>query len=48
MGRDRRTAATRNDIMYEGMTTGYHTDPKHNGTGWLDRFKLAGNAATTT
>jgi nitrite reductase/ring-hydroxylating ferredoxin subunit len=32
-----------NDIMHEGMTTGYHSDPRHNGTGWLDRFKLAGN-----
>jgi phthalate 4,5-dioxygenase oxygenase subunit len=29
---------------YNGMTTGYHYDTKHNGTGWLDRYPLAGNA----
>ena len=32
-----------NDIMHEGVTTGYHRDPSHNGTGWLDRFNLVGN-----
>jgi hypothetical protein len=29
--------------LVNGVTTGYHSDPSHNGTGWLDRFKLAGN-----
>jgi len=32
-----------NDIMHDGVTTGYHRDPSHNGTGWLDRFNLIGN-----
>jgi hypothetical protein len=32
-----------NEIMHEGITTGYHSTPKHNGTGWLDRFNLVGN-----
>jgi phenylpropionate dioxygenase-like ring-hydroxylating dioxygenase large terminal subunit len=27
-----------------GVTTGYHSDASHNGTGWLDRFNLAGSA----
>src|SRR5262249_16880917 len=31
-----------NDIMHEGVTTGYHNDPRHNKTGWLDRFNLVG------
>jgi hypothetical protein len=29
--------------LHNGVTTGYHSDPSHNGTGWLDRFNLAGN-----
>jgi phenylpropionate dioxygenase-like ring-hydroxylating dioxygenase large terminal subunit len=29
--------------LVNGVTTGYHSDPSHNGTGWLDRFNLAGN-----
>jgi phenylpropionate dioxygenase-like ring-hydroxylating dioxygenase large terminal subunit len=28
---------------YQGVTTGYHDDPRHNTTGWLGRFNLAGN-----
>jgi hypothetical protein len=32
-----------NEIMHEGVTTGYHSDPKHNTSDWLGRFKLAGN-----
>ena len=28
---------------HNGMTTGYHYDTRHNGTGWLDRYPLAGN-----
>jgi phenylpropionate dioxygenase-like ring-hydroxylating dioxygenase large terminal subunit len=26
-----------------GVTTGYHEDPRHNTTGWLGRFQLNGN-----
>jgi hypothetical protein len=29
--------------LVNGVTTGYHSDPSRNGTGWLDRFNLAGN-----
>jgi len=27
----------------DGVTTGYHSDPRHNTSDWLGRFKLAGN-----
>jgi phenylpropionate dioxygenase-like ring-hydroxylating dioxygenase large terminal subunit len=33
-----------NNPLVDGITTGYHTDPSHNGTGWLDRFRPAGNS----
>jgi len=43
MGEDLGGSTGNNAPQYNGMTTGYHNDTKHNGTGWLDRYPLAGN-----
>jgi nitrite reductase/ring-hydroxylating ferredoxin subunit len=43
MGEDMGGSTGNNAPQYNGMTTGYHNDTKHNGTGWLDRYPLAGN-----
>jgi hypothetical protein len=43
MGEDLGGSTGNNAPQYNGMTTGYHNDTKHNGTGWLDRYPLAVN-----